>query len=87
MPRVCWWAVLGAGGGFPGDKHFPHHDRFADGFATATHRRVLKTCEEEFEVFLTTMEALGEKLGPLLLQFGKFDKYARSSLETIFSSG
>jgi hypothetical protein len=33
------------------------------------------------------MEALGEKLGPLLLQFGKFDKYARSSLETIFSSG
>jgi hypothetical protein len=23
------------GGGFRGDKHFPHHDRFADGFATA----------------------------------------------------
>jgi hypothetical protein len=22
-------------GGFRGDKHFPHHDRFADGFATA----------------------------------------------------
>jgi len=23
-----------AGGGFRGDKHLPHHDRFADGFAT-----------------------------------------------------
>ena len=23
------------GRGFRGDKHFPHHDRFADGFATA----------------------------------------------------
>ncbi len=23
------------GGGFRGDKHFPHHHRFADGFATA----------------------------------------------------
>ena len=23
------------GGGLRGDKHFPHHDRFADGFATA----------------------------------------------------
>ena len=23
------------GRGFGGDKHFPHHDRFADGFATA----------------------------------------------------
>ena len=39
MPRVCWRAVLGAkgsrGGGLRGDKHFPHHDRFADGFAPA----------------------------------------------------
>ncbi len=32
-----------------------------------THKRVLKDCDEEFKVFLTTMEALGEKLGPLLL--------------------
>jgi len=40
-----------------------------------THKRVLKDCDEEFKVFLTTMEALGEKLGPLLFQFGKFDKY------------
>jgi len=35
------------------------------------HKRVLKDCDEEFKVFLTTMEALGEKLGPLLFQFGK----------------
>ncbi|HLZ52512.1 MAG TPA: DUF72 domain-containing protein [Candidatus Acidoferrum sp.] len=46
-----------------------------------THKRVLKDCDEEFNVFLTTMEALGEKLGPLLFQFGKFDKYAFKSLD------
>ena len=46
-----------------------------------THKRVLKDCDEEFIVFLATMEALGEKLGPLLFQFGKFDKYAFKSLD------
>ena len=46
-----------------------------------THKRVLKDCDEEFKVFLTTMEAPGEKLGPLLFQFGKFDKYAFKSLD------
>jgi uncharacterized protein YecE (DUF72 family) len=46
-----------------------------------THKRVLKDCDEEFKVFLTTMEALGEKLGPLLFQFGKFDRYAFKSLD------
>src|SRR5579859_306331 len=46
-----------------------------------THKRVLKDCDEEFKVFLTTMEALGKKLGPLLFQFGKFDKYAFKSLD------
>jgi uncharacterized protein YecE (DUF72 family) len=46
-----------------------------------THKRVLKDCDEEFRVFLTTMKALGEKLGPLLFQFGKFDKYAFKSLD------
>ena len=39
-----------------------------------THRRVLKDCHEEFEVFLTAMKALGEKLGPCYFQFGKFDR-------------
>jgi uncharacterized protein YecE (DUF72 family) len=46
-----------------------------------THKKVLKDCDEEFKVFLTTMEALGGKLGPLLFQFGKFDKYAFRSLD------
>jgi uncharacterized protein YecE (DUF72 family) len=46
-----------------------------------THKRVLKDCDGETKVFLTTMEALGEKLGPLLFQFGKFDKYAFKSLD------
>jgi uncharacterized protein YecE (DUF72 family) len=46
-----------------------------------THKRVLKDCDEEFKVFLTTMDALGEKLGPLLIQFGKFDKYSFKSLD------
>ena len=44
-------------------------------------REGLKDCDEEFKTFLTTMETLGEKLGPLLFQFGKFDKYAFKSLE------
>ena len=46
-----------------------------------THRRVLKNCDTEFKTFLTTMETLGEKLGPLLFQFGKFDKYSFKSLD------
>jgi len=46
-----------------------------------THKRVLKDCNEEFKVFLTTMEALGEKLGPMLFQFGKFDKTMFRSLD------
>ncbi len=46
-----------------------------------THKRVLKDCDEEFKVFVTTMEALGEKLGPLLFQFGKFDKTMFRSLD------
>ena len=39
-----------------------------------THRRVLKDCHEKFEVFLTPMKALGEKLGPCYFQFGKLDR-------------
>ncbi len=50
-----------------------------------THKRVLKDCDKEFKVFLTTMEALGEKLGPLLFQFGKFDKYAFKSLDNFLA--
>jgi uncharacterized protein YecE (DUF72 family) len=46
-----------------------------------THKKVLKDCGAEFKTFLTTMEILGEKLGPLLFQFGKFDKYSFKSLD------
>ena len=41
-----------------------------------THEKVLKDCETEIKTFLTTMENLGEKLGPLLFQFGYFNKNA-----------
>jgi uncharacterized protein YecE (DUF72 family) len=41
-----------------------------------THEKVLKDCETEFQAFLNVMEVLGEKLGPLLLQFGYFNKKA-----------
>lgn len=37
-----------------------------------THEKVLVDCEEDLKQFLETMEALGEKLGPLLFQFGYF---------------
>ncbi|SRR5260370_27751998 len=43
-----------------------------------THKKVLKDCDAEFKTFLTTMETLGEKLGPLLF---KFDKYSVNSLD------
>src|SRR2546426_12314221 len=66
--------------------HNSHHHITAEMWSTTfpqeiTHKRVLKDCDEEFKVFLTTMEALGEKLGPLLFQFGKFDRYAFKSLD------
>ena len=39
-----------------------------------THEKVLVDCDEDLRHFLKTMEALGEKLGPLLFQFGYFNK-------------
>jgi uncharacterized protein YecE (DUF72 family) len=64
------------------------NDKTPEGFLFAakvpqdiTHKRVLKDCDEEFKVFLTTMEALGERLGPSLFQFGKFNKYEFKSLD------
>jgi uncharacterized protein YecE (DUF72 family) len=39
-----------------------------------THEKVLVDCEEDLSYFLKTMEALGEKLGPVLFQFGYFNK-------------
>lgn len=44
-----------------------------------THEKVLVDCDEELNLFLKTMEALGEKLGPILFQFGYFDRTAFES--------
>jgi len=41
-----------------------------------THEKVLVDCEAEFKGFVQTMDSLGDKLGPLLLQFGYFNKKA-----------
>ena len=39
-----------------------------------THEKVLGDCDEDFHLFLKAMDCLGEKLGPLLLQFGYFNQ-------------
>jgi uncharacterized protein YecE (DUF72 family) len=39
-----------------------------------THEKVLVDCDAEFKQFIEVMENLGEKLGPLLFQFGYFNK-------------
>jgi len=44
-----------------------------------THQKILVDCEKEFEEFVSTVQVLGEKLGPMVLQFPFFD-------ETVFSS-
>jgi uncharacterized protein YecE (DUF72 family) len=41
-----------------------------------THEKVLANCDAEFMQFVNVMDCLGEKLGPLLLQFGYFNKKA-----------
>src|SRR6202790_1467927 len=41
-----------------------------------THEKVLVDCDAEFKQFVETMDLLGGKLGPLLLQFGYFNKKA-----------
>jgi len=51
-------------------RRAPAGFRFAAKFPQAiTHERMLVDCEEITAVFLQTMRALGDKLGPLLLQF------------------
>jgi uncharacterized protein YecE (DUF72 family) len=44
-----------------------------------THDKVLVDCEDDLNHFLKTMSALGDKLGPLLFQFGYFNKSAFKS--------
>jgi uncharacterized protein YecE (DUF72 family) len=41
-----------------------------------THEKVLVDCDADFKEFVQTMDLLGDKLGPLLLQFGYFNKKA-----------
>jgi uncharacterized protein YecE (DUF72 family) len=41
-----------------------------------THEKVLVDCEDDLKHFLNTMDVLGDKLGPLLFQFGYFNKKA-----------
>jgi uncharacterized protein YecE (DUF72 family) len=45
-----------------------------------THEKMLVDCEKEVAQFLKAMDLLGEKLGPLLFQFGYFNKRAFRSL-------
>ena len=40
-----------------------------------THEKILVDCQEEFETFVTTMDLLKQKLGPIVFQFPHFDKY------------
>src|ERR1019366_817569 len=41
-----------------------------------THEKVLVVCDGDMAEFLKVMDALAEKLGPLLFQFGYFNKKA-----------
>jgi len=64
------------------------HARTPPGFKLAakfpqsiTHEKVLANCAAEVKQFLGAMELLGDKLGPLLLQFPYFNKQAFASVD------
>jgi uncharacterized protein YecE (DUF72 family) len=44
-----------------------------------THEKVLVNCDAEMDEFVERMQLLGEKRGPMLMQFPKFDKWAFAS--------
>jgi uncharacterized protein YecE (DUF72 family) len=46
---------------------------------TITHEKVLVECDKEFEEFVSTVQVLGEKLGPMVFQFPFFNDSAFSS--------
>jgi uncharacterized protein YecE (DUF72 family) len=50
-----------------------------------THDKVLVDCEAEFDEFISRMDLLDEKLGPLLLQFPYFNKQAFKSVGEFLS--
>lgn len=39
-----------------------------------THEKILLNCDDDLNYFLKTMSILGDKLGPLLFQFGSFNQ-------------
>jgi uncharacterized protein YecE (DUF72 family) len=45
------------------------------------HEKMLVDCEAKFEEFVDRMNILGEKLGPMLLQFPKFNKFVMNENE------
>jgi len=50
-----------------------------------THEKVLVGCEAESDEFIERMASLGDKLGPMLLQFPKFDKWALKSPDELLT--
>jgi len=46
-----------------------------------THEKVLEDCDATLKAYLRTMDALAEKLGPLLFQFPYFNRQAFASAE------
>jgi len=50
-----------------------------------THEKVLRDCQPVLKQFLSTMDLLDEKLGPLLFQFGYFNKKAFPDLEAFLA--
>jgi uncharacterized protein YecE (DUF72 family) len=44
-----------------------------------THEKILQHCDDDLKHFLETMDLMGEKLGPVLFQFGYFNKTAFKS--------
>ncbi|HKS72595.1 MAG TPA: DUF72 domain-containing protein, partial [Terriglobales bacterium] len=68
------------------------YDRTPDSFIFSakfpgeiTHKKVLIDCDRETEEFLGAMELLGEKLGPLLLQFPYLNQQVMPSSEEFLS--
>jgi len=50
-----------------------------------THEKILVGCESEFDEFIETVSLLGDKLGPMLFQFPKFDKWMLKDSEAFLA--
>jgi uncharacterized protein YecE (DUF72 family) len=62
-------------------QKIPEHFILADKVPqVVTHEKVLVNCDADFKQFVDTMELLGDKLGPMLLQFPYFNS-------SVFSTG